>query len=336
MIKLAVDAMGGDFAPIEIVKGVNLAIKKHEDLEINLYGDENEINKYLEKNERVTVIHTPYKLDMGEENPVMAIRSNKELSLVKTFKAVHDKECAGAVTCGPTQCVVVGAHMVVKKLPGMQRVALAPSLPKINGKSRMMVDVGANVELRPEHIEQIALFAKTFLQKVKGIENPSVGLINIGVEPHKGREQDRETYELLSKNPEINFYGNVEPTSILSTECDVLVTDGFSGNLVMKTVEGTAKAVGGLLKENIKSSLGGKIGYLFMRKNMKNFKNTLSGDEVGGALLFGVDGVIVKAHGSSSAIAVNRAIELCMDGVKGGYVDIMRQYLESVEVKAEN
>lgn len=327
MIKLAIDAMGGDNAPSEIVKGVNIALKKHSDLEVVLYGDEGQIKKYLEESDRISIVHTPYKLDMGEKNPVMAIRGNKELSLVKAFSAVHNKECQGAVTCGPTQCVVVGAHMIVKKLPGMQRVALAPSLPNVGGKSRMMCDVGANVELRPEHIEQIALFASTFLEKTRGVEKPLVGLLNIGVEAGKGREQDRETFKILTENPNINFYGNVEPTEILNTPCDLLVNDGFSCNLIMKGIEGTAKAIGQLLKENIKSSLGGKIGYIFMRKNLAKFKKVLSSDEVGGSLLFGVDGVIVKGHGSSKAYAVSRAIELCMEGVNGGYVDTMRNYL---------
>ena len=331
MIKLAVDAMGGDFAPVEIIKGVNIAIKKHEDLQLVLYGDKDEIEKYLEKNDRVEIVHTPYKFSMGEKDPIRAIRNNKELSLVKAFQAVKDKECQGAVTCGPTQGVVVAAHMIVKKLPGMQRVALAPSLPFINGKSRMLCDVGANVELRPEHILQIVVFASTFLKKTRGISDPKVGLLNIGVEPGKGREQDRETYKLLSECKDINFLGNVEPTSLLDTECDLLVNDGFSTNLIMKTTEGVAKSIGQLLKENIKSSLGGKIGYLFMRKNLKKFKETLSGDEVGGSLLFGVDGVIVKGHGSSKGYSFSRAIELCMRGVESGYIEIMRDYLLNEE-----
>lgn len=333
MIKIAVDAMGGDFAPKEIVEGVNEAIKRNEDLFVNLYGDEEQINKYLVKNERVEIFHTPYKLDMGEKNPVLAIRQNKELSLVKAFQAVHDKECQGAVTCGPTQCVVCAAHMIVKKLPGMQRVALAPSLPTINGKSRMILDVGANTELRAEHIEQIALFVSTYLKEVRGIEKPLIGLINIGSEPGKGRDQEKETFKLLTENENINFYGNIEPNQLLFSDCDAYVTDGFSGNLILKTTEGTAKTCGELLKKNIKSSLGGKIGYLFMRKNLNNFKQDLSGDEVGGALLFGVDGVIVKSHGNSEASTVAKAIENCMKGVKAGYIDIMRKRLEEDALK---
>ena len=181
---------------------------------------------------------------------------------------------------------------------------------------------------KAEHIEQLALFASTFLREVKGVKEPKVGLINIGIEPGKGRDQDRECYKLLTNNPNINFAGNIEPTVLLTNDCDILVTDGFSGNLVMKTTEGVAKAVGGELKRNIRSSLGGKIGYIFMRKNLANFKQTLSGDEVGGALIFGVDGVVVKAHGSSNAYAFSKAIDLAIDGVKGGYVDIMRKHLE--------
>jgi len=333
MIKIAIDAMGGDYAPKEIVEGVNLAINKHQDLNVILFGDEEQIKKYLTVQERVEIVHTPYKLDMGEKNPVLAIRQNKELSLVKAFQSVHDKECQGVVTCGPTQCVVCGAHMIVKKLPGMQRVALCPALPKVNGKSRMILDVGANTELKPEHIEQLALFVSTFIKEFRGIEKPLIGLINIGSEPGKGREQDKETFKLLQENEHINFYGNVEPTEIFTSDCDAYVTDGFSGNLILKTTEGVAKTMGNVLKENIMSSLAGKIGAIFMKKNLKNFKKTMSGDEVGGALLFGVDGVVVKAHGNSKAPSVATAIETCMKGVQSGYIDIMREHLNQESIQ---
>jgi glycerol-3-phosphate acyltransferase PlsX len=152
MIKLAIDAMGGDFAPEQIVKGVNLAIKNNNDLYINLYGLEEEINKYLVKSDRVTVINALHKLDMGEKDPVSVIRRDKELSMVNAFQAVRDKECQGAVTAGPTQGAVVAAHLIVRRMKGMKRVALCPQLPNVFGKSRIMLDVGANTEIRPEHI----------------------------------------------------------------------------------------------------------------------------------------------------------------------------------------
>ena len=331
-IKIAVDAMGGDYAPKEIVEGVNLAIKNNPDLELVLFGDERAIKEYLVPNDRVSIVNANEKLDMGVKDPIKAIRSGDELSLVKAFKAVYNKECQGAVTCGPTQGVVVAAHMIVKKVKGMQRIALCPIMPEFGGKSRLLLDVGANVELRPEHIVQIAHFASTYLKNTNGVENPLVGLVNIGSEPGKGREVDKETYEALKNDPQINFYGNIEPKEMFFSECDVLVTDGYCGNLVLKTLEGTAKAVGEELKSAIKSSLWSKIGYaLFMRGAFKKFKKKISGDEVGGALLFGVDGVIVKSHGSSDAFTFSKAIERCAMGIKGNYVEVMKQKLAEEE-----
>ena len=327
MIKIAVDAMGGDNAPKAMVEGVNQAIKNHEDLYINLYGKEEEINKYLVKSDRVNVINADHKLDMGEHDPIKIIRQDKELSMVKAFQAVHDKECAGAVTAGPTQGAVVAAHLIVRRIKGMKRVALCPQLPLVFGKSRMLLDVGANIEVRPEHIVQHAEFATIFCRETRGVEKPLVGLINNGVEEGKGREQEQVVYELLKNDPNVNFKGNVEPFDVLTTDCDILVTDGFSGNLVTKTLEGTAKSVGRLLKDEIKSSLGGKIGYLFMRKNLKHFKDTLNSEEVGGATIFGVDGIIVKAHGNSSAYAFYKAIELCMRGIKGNVIEQVKEKL---------
>jgi glycerol-3-phosphate acyltransferase PlsX len=331
MIKLAIDAMGGDFAPEQIVKGVNLAIKNNNDLYINLYGLEEEINKYLVKSDRVTVINALHKLDMGEKDPVSVIRRDKELSMVKAFQAVRDKECQGAVTAGPTQGAVVAAHLIVRRMKGMKRVALCPQLPNVFGKSRIMLDVGANTEIRPEHILQHAQYASIFYKETRGVEKPLVGLINIGTEPGKGRDQEKEVYKLLEEDPSINFYGNVEPKDMLTTECDILVTDGFSGNLVMKTMEGTAKAVGSLLKQEIKKSFRSKIGALFMKKSLNNFKSTLNSEEVGGAVIFGIDGTVVKAHGNSSAYAFSKAIELCMKAVKGNVVETMKEKLSVLE-----
>lgn len=335
-IKLAIDAMGGDFAPKEIVEGVNLAIKNNEDLELVLFGDEKEINKYLIKNDRVSIVQANDKLDMGVKDPIRAIRTNKELSLVKAFQAVKNKECQGAVTCGPTQGVVVAAHMIVKKVEGMQRIALCPIMPEFGGKSRLLLDVGANVELRPEHIVQIAHFASTYLKNANGVKNPLVGLVNIGSEPGKGREVDKETYEALKNDPKINFFGNIEPKEMFLSDCDVLVTDGYCGNLVLKTLEGTAKAVGEELKTAIKSSLWSKIGYaLFMKGAINKFKKKVSGDDVGGAFIFGVDGVIVKSHGSSNAFQFSKAIERCASGVRGNYVEVMKELLKEEEAKQE-
>lgn len=327
MIRLAIDAMGGDNAPKEIVEGVNLAIKEFDDIELTLFGDEEQINKYLIPSPRVKVVNAPDALSMGEKDPVRAIRNNRNLSLVRAFQAVHDKECDGAVTAGPTQGVIVAAHMIIRRLPGMKRVALCPAMPVIEGKSRLVLDVGANTDIRPEHMLQHAQFASTYVKNTRGIERPLVGLLNIGTEAGKGRELEKEAYALFEKSEAINFYGNVEPKELFTTPCDVIITDGYSGNICIKTIEGTAKAVGIILKEEIKASFWSKIGYLFMRKTFKNFKSRMSADEVGGALVFGVDGIVAKSHGSSDAIAFKYTIAQARKAVAGEVVEMMKTYL---------
>ena len=335
MIKLAVDAMGGDNAPKEIVKGVNLAIKEFDDIEITLFGDEEQIKKYLVPSNRVTIVHAPEALSMGEKDPIRAIRTNKNYSLVQTFQAVKDKKCDGAVTAGPTQGVIVAAHMIIKRLPGMKRVALCPAMPFIDGKSRLVLDVGANTDIRPDHMLQHAQFASVYVKNTKGIERPLVGLLNIGTEAGKGRELEKEAYALFEASDSINFYGNVEPKELFTTPCDIIITDGYSGNICIKSVEGTAKAVGIILKEEIKKSFFGKIGYLFMRKVFKNFKRRMSGAEVGGALVFGVDGIVTKSHGSSEAMDFKYAIAQARKACLGEVVEMMKTYLSLEESENE-
>ncbi|HHX80064.1 MAG TPA: phosphate acyltransferase PlsX [Acholeplasmataceae bacterium] len=330
MVKLAIDVMGGDHAPLEIIKGVEMALERYSDLEVVLFGDENIIKANLPENKRVTIVHTPDKIDMGEEDPIREIRRNRESSLVKAFQAVRNKEVDGVVTAGPTQGTVVAAHLVIRRIKGMKRVALCPRLPELGGKGRFLLDVGANTELKSEHLLQLAQYASIYAREVAGIKKPLVGLLNIGTEPGKGRELDKETYELLKNDPNVNFYGNVEGKEIFSTECDILLTDGFTGNMVMKTCEGVAKAVGTFLKEEI-NSFGKKLGYFFMRKVFKKFKKTLSPDEIGGANLFGVDGIVVKAHGSSDAYAFSNAINQARLAVLGNVIEKMKKIIGEVQ-----
>ena len=326
MIKLAIDAMGGDFAPEQIVKGVNLAIKNHNDLELVLYGKSEEIKKYLKDDPRITIVESPRVIDMGEHNPIAEVRNHRDSSLVMAFRAVREKEVDGVVTAGPTQCVIAAAHVHVGRIKGMKRCALCPTLPTFREGGTLMLDVGANTDIRPEHIAQYTQYANFYAQEVKGIKNPKIYLLNIGTEEGKGRELEQQTYELLSKLP-INFCGNVESKEILTTDADIIVTDGFTGNVAMKAFEGTAKGMGELLKKEIKSSLGGIIGALFMKRNLNRFKDHFNPDRVGGANLFGVDGTIVKAHGSSNAFAFSNAITLAYKSVKGDVVNKMKQYI---------
>lgn len=321
MIRIAVDAMGGDNAPESTVLGAQMAVKQLKDIELTLYGNEQEIRKYLKNEERIKIVHTDSFIDMGEHDPVTQIRKNRKSSLVLAMKSCKDGENDGIVTAGPTQAVIVGAHIIIKRIPQMSRVALAPIIPSAYGTHKLVLDVGANVELRPEHLEELAIYATVAAKVIFGVESPRVGLLNIGTEPGKGRQVDQETYERLMGNQTINFIGNVEPKEILTADCEVLLTDGFTGNMVIKTLEGTAKGSGIILKDCIKSSLFGKIGYLFMRKNLNKYKSILSSDDVGGAMLCGVNVPVVKAHGSSDAHAFYCGIKRVRELIESNLVE---------------
>src|SRR5690554_407117 len=327
MVKLAIDIMGGDHAPLEIIKGVKITLERFPDIELVLFGDEKVIKEHLGEHERIQIVHAPDKVDMGEADPIGEIRRNRETSLVKAFQAVKDKEVDGVVTAGPTQGVVTAAHLVIRRIKGMKRTALCPILPNMGGKHRLLLDVGANLELRSEHLLQLAQYASIYLKEVQGIEKPLVGLMNVGSEEGKGREVEKEAFQLLINDPNVNFFGNLEGKDIFTTECDIIVTDGFSGNLIMKTCEGVAVAVGRFLKEEISQSIFRKIGYLFLNKVFKKFKKTLNADEIGGAHLFGVDGVVVKAHGSSDGYAFSNAINQARLAVKGQVIEKMKNII---------
>ena len=285
MIRIAVDGNGGDFGLETTVLGSMMAIKKFPNIEITIYGDEDRIKELLTDSTRITVVHTKETISMGEKDPVHAIRHQKDASLCLAMKACKNGEADACVTSGPTQCVVVGAHLIIRRLPQMERVALCPFVPNLDGHPRLLLDVGANVELRKEHLGSLAIFASVVSKEILGVKEPKVGLLNIGSEPGKGREIDKEAYYYLKDLEGINFYGNVEPTEMVDCPADVVVTDGFTGNICMKSIEGTAKTMGKMLSSEIKSSLGGKIGYLFMRKNMKRFKDRMRRKIMAGAFL---------------------------------------------------
>ena len=329
MIKIAIDAMGGDYAPRETIKGVNMAIEMFDDIQLIVFGDEKEIRKYLVENERVSVVNTLQKIDMGVKNAIAEVRNNKETSMVLAFRAVKDGSAQGLVTAGPTQAIIAAAHLYLKRIKGMARVALCPSLPNIGGKERLFLDVGANIDLRSEHIVQFADFASIYAKETMKIEKPLVGLLNIGTEPGKGRELEKEVFELLKNDKNINFYGNVESKEIFQSECDIYVTDGFTGNMVLKTIEGVTKSIGNLLKDEISKSFSNKLGYLLMKNVFINFKKTMSADEIGGANVLGVQGVVIKAHGSSTAYAFSQAISQARRTVQADVIAKMEKLIDS-------
>lgn len=332
MIRIAVDGNGGDYGLDTTVLGSMMAIKKFPNIEITIYGDEDKIKELLTDSTRITVVDTKETISMGEKDPVHAIRRQKDASLCLAMKACKNGEADACVTSGPTQCVVVGAHLIVRRLPQMERVALCPFVPNMDGHPRLLLDVGANVELRKEHLGSLAIFASVVSKEVLGVKEPKVGLLNIGAEPGKGREIDKEAYYYLQDLEGINFYGNVEPTEMVDCPADVVVTDGFTGNICMKSIEGTAKNMGKMLSQEIKSSLAGKIGYLFMRKNMKRFKERMSTKKVGGAMLFGLSKVVVKAHGNSDPESYFNAIRLAKEMVEN---DVINKVVEKLPKEAE-
>ena len=332
MIRIAVDGNGGDYGLETTVVGSMMAVKKFKDLEITIFGDEDRIKELLTDSTRITVVNTKETISMGEKDPVKAIRHQKDASVCLAMKACKNGEADACVTSGPTQCVVVGAHLLVRRLPQMERVALCPFVPNMDGHPRLLLDVGANVELRKEHLGSLAIFASVVSKEVLGVKEPKVGLLNIGAEPGKGREIDKEAYYYLQDLEGINFYGNVEPTEMVDCPADVVVTDGFTGNICMKSIEGTAKNMGKMLSQEIKSSLAGKIGYLFMRKNMKRFKERMSTKKVGGAMLFGLSKVVVKAHGNSDPESYFNAIRLAKEMVEN---DVISKVVEKLPKEAE-
>ncbi|MFU8787092.1 MAG: phosphate acyltransferase PlsX [Candidatus Izemoplasmataceae bacterium] len=308
MIKIAVDAMGGDFAPKEQIEGAMLAIKKIPDIEITLYGDIDKIKLYLKDDTRITLVQTDGVIDMGEKDPIRAIRSNRKSSMAQALTSVRNKENAAVVSSGATQALIAGAHILVGRMKNMKRTAIAPLIPNIRGTNTILLDSGGNIEIKPEFMLQQAYFATIYAKEVMGIEDPKVGLINIGSEEGKGRELDKEAYELFKTNKHINFYGNVEPKDVLNPPCEILISDGFTANIVLKTIEGTARGVGAILKEELKRGFFGKLGLILSMNNLKRFKKRLAPEEIGGAMIYGLNGVVVKAQGSSKAVGFYNGI----------------------------
>lgn len=331
MIRIAVDGMGGDYAPEPIVKASILALEKYANIYITLFGDEAKMAPFLKQHPRLSVVHTPYFLEMGEKDPIKQYRTNKEASMFMAMQHVKDGKSDAIVSAGPTQALVVGGHFIVKRMASMKRIAIAPIIPSLDGRGKILLDSGANVEFRPEHLYDFAVFASVVAQKVLKRENPSVGLINIGTEESKGREEDKETFKLFQESPNINFYGNVEPKEIMTAPVDILINDGFTTNIVMKTMEGTAKALGAILKREIKSSLRSKIGALFMKKALNNFKKSLDASEIGGALLMGLNGVVIKAQGASQTNGFFNGIRQAKEMVEANVINIVNQVLEKKE-----
>ena len=328
MIKLAIDAMGGDFAPKEQVEGAMLAVKNIPDIELTLYGDETEIRKYLTNEERIKIVQSEGTIDMGEKDPIRAIRSNRNSSMALALSSVRSKDNDGVVCSGATQALIAGAHILIGRLKAMKRTAIAPLIPTVDGGSYILIDAGANISITPDYMLMQAMFAAIYAQEVQGKKNPTVGLINIGTEPGKGRELEQEVYKLFSDTPHFEFIGNVEPKEILDPKCDILISDGFTADIIMKCIEGTAKGMGKILRQEITKGFMGKIGSLILKSRLGKFKSRLSAEDIGGAMIYGLKGVVVKAQGSSKAYGFSRGIHQAATIVRNDVLSKIQAKLE--------
>lgn len=333
MIKIAVDAMGGDYAPKEQVEGAMQAIRMLSDIEITLYGEKKAIMPYLTNSERITIVESEGTIDMGEKDPIHAIRSNRKSSMALALSSVRSKDNDAVVSSGATQALIAGAHILVGRLKSMKRTAIAPLIPNVKGTQTILLDAGGNLEIRADYMRHQALFAHIYAEKVLKIPKPTIGLLNIGTEAGKGRELDKEVFALFEEDSVLNFVGNVEPKSILNPPCDIIISDGFTTNIAMKTIEGTAKGMGIMLKAELKKGFFGKIGMLLSAKNLKNFKKKMAPEEIGGAMIYGLRGVVVKAQGSSKSVGFYNAIRQARSVV---YEDVIRQVEETIKKDVDN
>ena len=330
-MKIFLDAMGGDNAPQAPVAGAIEALRRFPELEITLAGILSEVEPLLvdcdDVRSRITLVDAP-EVITNDESPVMGVRTKKNSATVIGMLQVRDKEADGFVTAGSTGAALAGGMFRLGRIPGIERPALAPLMP--NGKGHfLLIDCGANVDCQSDWLVQFGLMGDAYMKGVMGIEKPRVGLINIGAESEKGNKLVKETYPKLEVAP-YNFVGNVEARDITGDVADVLVCDGFSGNLVLKFMEGLAGTLMGIIKKEMMADTRGKIAGLIAKPAFRRVKKLMDYTEVGGAPLLGVKGAVVKAHGSSNGHAIACAIAQCVKMINGHVVEIIEEGVKQI------
>lgn len=325
-MKIAIDAMGGDHAPKEIVLGAMKAISEYKDIHITLVGDESKIRQYLTSEERMEVLHTD-EVILPTDEPVRAVRRKKTASMVLAAQQVADGKADACISAGNTGALMAAGLFVVGRIEGIERPALSPTLPTIGGEGFLLLDVGANVDAKPEHLLQYAIMGAIYAEKVRGVSNPRVGLLNIGTEEKKGNELAKNTFELLQK-ANIHFIGNVEARDLLDGVADVVVTDGFTGNMVLKTIEGTALSVFKMMKTALTSSFKSKMAAAVLKPDLTQLKSKMDYSEYGGAGLFGLKAPVIKAHGSSDANALFSAVKQTRNMVENAVSQTIKEAVE--------
>ena len=328
---IALDCMGGDNAPEEIVKGAVYAAGEDKDILIKLVGKkellEAELSKYSADMDKLEIVDAAEVIETGEP-PVAAIRRKKDSSLVKCMYMVKNGEADAMVSAGSTGANLVGGHVIIGRIKGVERPPLAPLIPTAKGVS-LLIDCGANVDARASHLIQFAKMGSIYMENIVGIKNPKVAIVNIGAEEEKGNALVKETYPLLEKLEGINFIGNIEARDIPNGEADVIVCDAFVGNVILKLYEGLADVLIKKIKGSMMSSLKTKIGALLIKKNLKKTLKGFSLEEHGGAPLLGLNGLLVKTHGSSKSIEIKNSILQC---VTFNELDINNKFKEKLSL----
>ncbi len=311
MTRIAIDVFGGDNAPSATIEGSVQALKSFADIELLLFGDEEkiqfELKKYPEADRnRILILHAPEVISL-EESPTAAIRSKKDSSMVRGLAAVKAGEAACLVSAGSTGALLAGATLIMRRIPGVKRPALGMAIPNKTGGFTLLMDCGANTDSKPSYLLQFAVMASAYLEGVMGVKEPRIGLLNNGAEAEKGNALTKAAYPLLAGAP-IRFAGNCEAREILSGDFDAVICDGFDGNIVLKYTEGLADALMSMLKTELLADKRSKLGAALSKPAFRRFKKTMDYTEYGGAPLLGVDGGVIKAHGSSNAKAFCAAI----------------------------
>lgn len=333
-MKIVIDAFGGDNAPAAPIEGAALA-QKELGVDIILTGDENIINAYIKDNniyfDNLEIVHTEDVITMHDE-PTSLLKAHKNSSMAVAFSLLSEGKADAFVSAGSTGAVVVGGTLIVKRIKGIKRPALASMIPSPDS-SYMLMDMGANAECRPEMLQQFGVMASAYLKNVEGRENPSIGLLNIGTEDSKGGELQKEAYALLQKAP-INFVGNIESREMPKGLCDAIITDGFTGNIALKLIEGTASAFFKMLKGVFYKNIINRLAAGILKKGLYSIKDKMDSSEVGGALLLGVRKPVIKAHGNSDAKAIKNAVRQAKYFYEGNVIESISQGLEAIAEEA--
>lgn len=338
MMKIVLDGFGGDNAPKEIVLGAIDVVQKFDDVTIVIVGKEEVIKQLLSENgytgDRIEIVNADDVIS-NNESPTLAIRQKKDSSLVVALDYINEHQednIAGFVSAGSTGAVLTGALLKLGRLNGIKRPALAPPLPNLKGGKTLLIDCGANMDSKPEFLCQFALMGSIYMKKMFGVENPKVALLNVGVEDKKGNELCHEAFKMLKDMPSINFVGNMEARDLMRGEYDVVVTDGFAGNVALKASEGTGLFILKTLKKEIKGGgLRAKLGYLLMKKALKGMMSEIDFNSIGGSPFLGCKKVVIKSHGSSDRVSILGSVTLCRKIYQAGFVEELEKELSLIE-----